>query len=242
MGLFQWFAKIKAERAERKRAEIARQLNARYENDLFAWRHEAQQLQNELDIALDPKRFTLAATELPLILHKGEEPLLVAQGAALVEPKRLPGQWMGGYSGFSFRIIKGVSYHVGDSRGTYVPGPEVPTPIATGTVTITNQRIVFQSDKQAREFLFAKLLGYQHDPAVPVTYFQVSNKQKVSGIAYDLETSRTVRFRLSLALAEFRGETASLVQELQAEIAKHDRAKPVSPQQLASGSAGQLVT
>jgi hypothetical protein len=197
----------------------------RPERALAAWRHESADLQDELEFAIDPPRSGDTAAG-SLALHKGEGVLLVGSGAALVEPKRLPGQWVGGSSGFSFRVMKGVRYNVGRSRGTYSPGAEVATSIAVGTVTITNQRVVFQSDREAREFSFTKLLGYQHDPARPLTYFQMSNRKKVSGIGYDGENARTIRFRLALALAQFRGETEALVRDLKAEIAKHEAARP----------------
>ena len=145
----------------------------RYHRALAKWQTEHDELQKEIRFAMDkPPALDGTSDLVPIMPHKGECLFLVAQGAALVEPKRLPGQWVGGYSGVSFRVMKGVSYHIGGSRGQYVPGPEIPTPTAVGTATITNQRITFQSGQQAREFHFSKLIGYQHDPQAPVTYFQ----------------------------------------------------------------------
>lgn len=208
---------------QRAAAEFAR---AEYERAEKAWADENVQLRGELAAALGPDKVWLHDDPVPIVLHKGEHVLLVLNGAALVEPRRLPGQWVGGYSGFSFRVMKGVTYHTGGSRGTYVPGPEAPSPIAVGTATITNQRVVFQSDKQAREFTFAKLLGYQHDPSLPLTFFQVSNRQKVSGIGYDTLTARIVRFRLSLGIAEFQGQLPALVQAINEEIIANDATRP----------------
>jgi hypothetical protein len=101
--------------------------------------------------------------------------------------------------------------------------------IASGSATITDQRVVFQSTQQAREFQFSKLLGYQHDPAMPVTFFQVSNRQKVSGITYDTQSARMFRFRLSLALAQYHGEQGGLVAHLRDELAQHDAKRLALP-------------
>jgi hypothetical protein len=89
--------------------------------------------------------------------------------------------------------------------------------------------VVFQSDKEAREWAFSKLLGYQHDPGKPLTYFQVSNRQKVSGIGYSLVNLRTIRFRLSLALAHFRDEMPALLAHIRQEARDHEAARPKAP-------------
>ena len=230
MGILQWW--------QRRRAAIERDLarrryqaaEAAFERAESAWNAEAVTLQRELEIASNPTALaTSANVTVPIVVHKGEVVLLVAAGATLVEPKRLPGQWIGGYSGMSFRVMKGVRYHVGGTRGTYIQGAEVPQPIALGTVTITDRRVVFQSDKQAREWAFGKLLGYQHDPANPITYLQVSNRQKVSGVGYDAEHARVFQFRLGLGLAMFQEQVPDLVAQVQREIAEHDADKPTPP-------------
>jgi hypothetical protein len=221
MGFFTWLS-------ERWRAWQERQAQNRYVSQLAEWERDDAGLQQEIQLASEPEGVT-GSNAVPIVLHKGESAFLVASGAALIEPKQLPGRWVGSYSGVSFRVMKGVSYHVGGTRGHYVPGPDVPAPIAKGTVTVTNQRVVFQSDQQAREWAFAKLLGYQHDPSKPVTYFQVSNRQKVSGIGYGMESSRVFRFRLGLALAHFRGEIPALLAHLKKEAEDHAAAKPQAP-------------
>jgi hypothetical protein len=141
----------------------------------------------------------------------------------------LPGHWQGGYSGFSFRIAKGVRYHVGGTRGSYAQGEEVPTPIDTGTVTVTDQRVVFQGAKQAREWLFSKLLGYQHSASMPWTALQVSNRQKVSGVLYDKAHAEDFHFTLALALANYRGEVPAFVAHLEAELKEHEATRPAPP-------------
>jgi hypothetical protein len=238
MGLFDWLrkprdvelglAELEREAQVRAEREIA-EARERFLREQTAWDQEQSELEKEIRLASEPEGFVGASDIISIMLHKQESVFLVGQGAALIEPKRLPGAWVGGYAGLSFRIIKGVTAHVGGSRGQYIPGPDVPAPIATGTATITNQRIVFQSDQHAREWAFSKLLGYQHDPNKPVTFFQVSNRQTVSGIGYSSETARMWRFRLSLALAHFRSEVPGLLAHLKQEMTAHEAAKPQTP-------------
>jgi hypothetical protein len=127
------------------------------------------------------------------------------------------------------RVMRGVTVHTGGSRGTYVPGPEAPAAIAVGTVTVTNQRVIFQSSAQAREFAFAKLLGYQHDPTSPLTFFQVSNRQKVSGVGYDRQSARVWRFRLALALAIFHDDLPKIAAHMQDEVQQQLNWRPSAP-------------
>jgi len=173
------------------------------------------------------------AADSPVVLKKGERMFLVASGAHLIEPRRGPGHYSGGYQGVSFKVMKGVRYHVGGTRGTFVQGEERPSPIDEGTVTITDQRVVFQGMKQAREWSFAKLLGVQHDPHLPWTAIQVSNRQKVSGFLYDEANAPMVRFRLSLALTHFRGDVKDLQAEVDRQLAEHRSEQPPYPAPLA---------
>jgi len=198
-----------------------------YDKAKAEWDVDDTRLHQLLDTT---KSFTGGTTAdkpgFPLQLKRGERAFLVGQGVTLVEPRRGSGHWTGGYSGFSFRIAKGVRYHVGGTRGHYVQGEERPTAVDTGTVTITNQRVVFQGTKKAREWSFDKLLGYQNDSEAPLTLLSVSNRQAVSGFLYDREHAEDVHFRLALGLADFNGTRDDLVRQIEAEIAQHHTAKP----------------
>jgi hypothetical protein len=208
-----------------------------HEHAVDRWRAEEQTWETEqgrLRELVDTAR-TFAGvgrgedTRIPIELHGDERVFYVAEGVALIEPRRLPSHWEGGYSGFSFRIARGVRWHVGGTRGHSVPGAEVPTPIDTGTATITDQRVVFQGDKQAREWAYAKLIGYHHDPAAPWTAIQVSNREKVSGILYDHAHADEFHFRLALALAHYHHDVEGFVHQLEAEVASHAQNEPRPP-------------
>jgi hypothetical protein len=153
----------------------------------------------------------------------------------LVETRRGAGHYVGGYSGFSFRVAKGVRYHVGGTRGQYQAGAEQPTVIDTGTATITDQRVVFQGAKQTREWAFTKLLGYQHFDAPPWTAIQVSNRQKTSGVLCDGDTAENFQFRLALALAHYRGEGPTFVGQLEGQVRDHEASRPIEPPPTAPG-------
>jgi hypothetical protein len=229
----EWTRKLARRRQEAARPseEQAREKsNREYEQAKAAWDVDDGRLRQLLDMA---KSFTggTAADHpgIPLQLKGGERVFLVAQDVALVEPRRGSGHWTGGYSGFSFRIAKGIRYHVGGSRGHFVQGEERPTPVDAGAVTITNRRVVFQGAKKAREWAFNKLLGYQHDSEVPLTLLSVSNRQAVSGFLYDREHAEDVHFRLALGIADCNGARDDLVHQIETEIEAHGAQKPRSP-------------
>jgi hypothetical protein len=160
------------------------------------------------------------------LFKKAEAATLDYRGSVLLEPRRQPGHYTGGYSGFSFKITTGVRYHVGGTRGTYQPGPEVATVIDSGTITITNQRVVFRGTKQTREWAFAKLLGWSHDDPHPITYLQVSNRQKTSGFGYQADHAPLVRFRLAWAMALFSDQVDHLRLSLEDELKAHQTSRP----------------
>ena len=222
-------AEKKTREAIETRAQQAKAAGASYSVALSTWTAERDELAEFLQEARHWEGIDQSVTHVPLLLHKGEDPMLVLHGAGLIEPQRGPGHYEGGYSGFSFRVAKGVSYRIGGSRGTFRQGEETPTFIDTGTVTITNQRVVFQGAKQAREWAFAKMLGYEHDSHEPYTVVQVSNRQKVSGFLYDDANTALIRFRLGLATAMFNGSTAAFAADLERQVAEHDAAKPRPP-------------
>jgi hypothetical protein len=207
------------QREHDRRRRVYEQANAR-------WEAENEELRQFLNLARTFRGGTSADAPLALQLRRGERAFYVVSNAALVEPRRAPGQWVGRSSGWSFRVARGVYYRVGASRGTYVPGQEQQTVVDYGTATITNQRATFQGGRQAREWQFAKLLGYADDPAWPVTILQVSNRQKASGIMYPGEHTPWFRFSLALALACYRRADGAFVAQVEAEFNAHQAARP----------------
>jgi hypothetical protein len=220
MGLFK--------KGKKKAERIAQGKVAAQQRAVEEWETERTELVEKIDRARTFKGVTGAEVPADAVvqLKKDESFLLQAEGAVLIEPRRDEGHYQAGSSGFSFKVAKGVRYRVGGTRGTYVPGEEQPTPVDTGTMTITNQRVVFQGAKQAREWSYSKLIGMQHDPQQPWTAIQVSNRQKVSGFLYDNDNAPEIRFRLALGVALFNDASDELAASLEQELAEHDAAKP----------------
>jgi hypothetical protein len=96
--------------------------------------------------------------------------------------------------------------------------------VDTGTVYITNKRVIFTGAKQTRECLFSKLIAFDHDDAEGSTTLSVSNRQKPTTIHYGAALSASFDFRLDLA--HFRGTVADLVKQLQADLAQLDADRP----------------
>lgn len=225
-----FLSSLRQRKEEKRRAEAVKG----YEQALAAWQQEADELQAFLDSAQEFRGYSaeeLAGQDIsgPILLKKGERVFVVIEGVSLVEPRQGRGQYSGGYSGFSFRIVKGVRYHVGGSRGQYTPGEEKPALIDTGTATITSQRVVFQGPKQSREWTYSKLIGYQHDSQHPMTMLQVSNRQKASGLLYTQESAEQIHFLLALATTLFNDSLNALITSIKGELADHEASKPLPP-------------
>jgi hypothetical protein len=202
----------RAERAERAR-----------DRQLQTWQSDEQSIQEMLSVA---RTFYGLAAAPGFILKRTEAAYSIITDVALIEPRRAPGQYKGSYSGYSFRITQGVRYHVGGSRGRYVPGPESPTIIDRGDACITDQRVLFRGPKQSREWQFAKMIGYTPSADRSWTALQVSNRQKVSGIAYGTAVADLFEFRFHVALATFQGQRDELIANLEREQQAHSSARP----------------
>jgi hypothetical protein len=196
-----------------------------YRRALVDWQHDDQTLQTCLDLI---RRGPGQADGM--VLSNGEGCYFTYRNSSLIESRRAQGHYIAGYSGFSFRVAKGVNYHLGGVRGHYVPGPDEPTQIDTGTMFFTTRRFVFLGSRQNREWAFPKLLGYQHDPSAPRTFVQVSNRQKVSGFGYAPEDAVLLHFVVALCLAASQGHVADLETSLGGEVSEHQASKPAAPE------------
>jgi len=207
---------------ERRAAEAARRAAVAEQNAAAAASQHRALLVRELDEAKNFTGFDISQVpQCPLHAHAGEQVFLDAIGAELIEPRRGPGHYSGFNQGVSVHVpgTKSMRYRIGANRGTFVQGEEVPTPIDKGTFVITDQRAVFIGNKDTREWLWSKLLGFTHATDAPWTAIAVSNRQKTSGVLYDRATEDQVRFMLDLAVARSTGDTTSLVEQIQGELA-----------------------
>lgn len=202
--------------ARRREAKKLEHDKAQHDAAVVAWEQERDDRQARLELAEG------GGSNEPVqgfVLKVGERAYAVIEGVALIEPRRTPGKMVGGSSGASFRVAKGVTLRTGRVKGTYVPGPEMPTPVDTGTALVTNRRVAFSGPLQTREWLFDKMIGVDHDASGTWTALQVSNRQRTSGIAYGIELSGTIHALLDIAMADWQGRLVDLVTKLRGEIA-----------------------
>jgi hypothetical protein len=204
---------------------------AAYRRALEPWQDEADALRAQLAIAQSFSGATAAdEASVPLQLAPGERVFSVLERVGLVEPRNLPERWAVGYTGFSFRLARGVRYRDAVGGKKKQPGEELPTPVDTGMATITDRRVVFHGSRRTREWAFANMAGYHNDGRVPVTLFNLSNREKVSGLLYDRAHADDVHFRLALALAHYGGNVADFVSHIERQLAMHEGTRPEPPQ------------
>jgi hypothetical protein len=161
---------------------------------------------------------TATASVDGFMLKKGELATFIFRGVGLVEPRRTPGQWSGGSHGVSIHVAKGLNYRVGQSRGTYTQGEERPTVIDTGNFLVTDQRFIFAGSKRTIEWSYTKLVGFSLEQA-GMSIFNVSNRQKASGVAYATAIDHIVDAVVAAAVARYQGtaQHAAVVAELEDE-------------------------
>jgi hypothetical protein len=98
-----------------------------------------------------------AVAEHKLMTKAGEEVYLEI-GAELLKEVSIR-EWQSGSTGFSFRIVKGVRYHVGQTRGkSVVVGTELKIE-DVGLLAISSKRIAFMGEQKTLEIPFAKLMN-----------------------------------------------------------------------------------
>lgn len=97
------------------------------------------------------------ASRAPNVILQKKETLHWVESASLLEERVVSRRYVGGSSGFSFRIMKGVTYRCGQSRGEYVTDKAV-VPVSYGELVITNRRVIFRGDKKSFNLRLDKLL------------------------------------------------------------------------------------
>jgi hypothetical protein len=167
------------------------------------------------------------------MLGAGEALFLKATNTALIEDRRGQGHYEGHSTGVSIPIGsvagRSVRYRVGANKGHYVQGTPTPTAIDTGSIYVTNKRVIFQGSKQTRECVFAKLIGFEHNDVAGSTTFSVSNRQRATTVFYGPALAPVFDFRLDLALAHFKGTLADFTNQIQGELAQLEAQRPPAP-------------
>jgi hypothetical protein len=210
-------------KAAQQRAEAA--ATAAHERAAAAWQTQHDASQHVLELARDFH----GEQSSDVVLKKGESLFGRLENASLIEDRAGRGEWQGRSQGVSIPIGsfggRSVRYRVGASRGHYVQGTPVATAIDTGTIFITNRRVIFRGLKQNRECIFDKLISCEHlDSGESV--FAVSNRQKNTVLHYGPQLSDWFRIHYEVAFADYQGTRDQLVAEIEEHLAELDRNKP----------------
>ncbi len=218
------FEEHKKRKAEEARFVAEEKSKQDYLGEVAVWEHQLE----GLHVLLAMAQRNIDSSASALMLKKDELLLVQAEGVGLVEDRRGAGHWQGASQGVSFPIGKiagrSVRYRVGTTRGHFVQGQPVPTMVDKGTMSITNQRIVFQGTSKSIECAFAKLLGIQHSTG-EITV-SVSNRQKPTVLYFGPEIDDKVSDRLGIAIGLFHGEGEHLQQQLEEQIRELEAQKP----------------
>ena len=145
------------------------------------------------------------------------------------EAGRAPGQYVGGTQGLSIPVVAGIRYRVGAMRGTFVPGDAIQAYKEVGDVILSTDRIMFNGMYNTKEWAFAKWNGAATSDDESDYIFNVSNRQKTSGILFDASVGR--EFNRFLAQAINAAENGlegviSTVEKVLKDLAEDEPKKP----------------
>lgn len=93
----------------------------------------------------------------PIILGKGESVLWTYNGVTMYQEKTVK-EYAGRRSGWSFRVMKGVTYHMGGTKIRPVEHSYMDDK-GTGTLYVTNKNLIFQCSTSAQKVPYAKMIG-----------------------------------------------------------------------------------
>jgi hypothetical protein len=219
------FEKMKARRLAAQEKQEAAKASEQAAVAMAQWQSQFDAVTAMIELASGP-----GIVPDGFIMHRGEACFGSLTNCSLVEERRGPGQFSAGNAGVSIPVGKignyPIRYHVGATRGHYVQGTPAPTAIATGTMYITDQRIIFLGSTQTRECAFEKLVGINQDDEVGTVTISVTNRQHPTVIAFGADMAEWVRFHLSVGLAHFHDTSNDLVAQLTQQLGQITGAKP----------------
>lgn len=114
---------------------------------ITAIQHSKQELAR-FKLMEEIERGVLPTLDNPGIILQKNEIAHWGEPVNLLEEKVISRQYVGGSSGVSVRICKGVSYRVGAQRGQLVTQTGI-LPVSSGPLVVTNKRVVFSGDRKS---------------------------------------------------------------------------------------------
>jgi hypothetical protein len=122
------------------------------------------------------------ASSANFALKPGEILLDTLNNVNLLEWVSTGSTYQGGSAGFSFRVMRGVSYRVGRTSGQLIKNPPALRIVDTGTVNFTTERITFVGLRETRAYDVAKILDLQIDHNGQTVMISVSNRKTPSAL------------------------------------------------------------
>jgi hypothetical protein len=108
-----------------------------------------------------------------IVLKRGE--LLHLEEPAALLKEVIQREWRSGSRGMSFRVMKGVSYRVGSTRGQMVEVGRTLEPVDEGSLCVTSSRVVYTGLRKTIEMPYSKFLDINvYTDAVQI---HVTNRQ-----------------------------------------------------------------
>jgi hypothetical protein len=223
------FEKFKAKRASAQQAHAAQKAQQAAASQAASWQAEHDGAAALLREASSP-----GGVPEGLVLHKGEGCVGTLTDCGLIEEQRGRGSFVAGSQGVSIPIGsiggKAIRYHVGATKGHYEQGKLAAQVVATGTLYITDQRLIFTGPTQTRECAFTKLVAVNRDDQAGTLTISVSNRQKPTVISFGPAVSGWVGFHVDLALSRWRGDDDQFIEHLKANLAEIDARRPPAVQ------------
>ena len=105
----------------------------------------------------DDNEINLPTNDCPVILKRGEEPIVVLPNLILREPQSVRTSY-GSYGGPTVRLMKGVSFRLGGASHRSSSHDEIKI-IDKGTLTITNKRLIFTGSMKTLNYNLSKILS-----------------------------------------------------------------------------------
>lgn len=96
-------------------------------------------------------------TPSPIVLGRGESIIWTYNGVTMYQEKTVK-EYGGRRSGWSFRVMKGVTYHMGSTQIKPIEHTFMDCK-GTGSLYITNKHLIFQSPTAAQKIPYSKLIG-----------------------------------------------------------------------------------
>jgi hypothetical protein len=202
------------------------------DNEQYAIAHTDWQTDIEIFKKIK-EAFKLAAKGEDVVANQtiqkpGEIVLWIAQGQ-FHEAGRGAGQFVAASQGLSIPVVAGIRYRVGATRGTYVSGDPIQKYGEVGDVVLTTNRVLFNGMINTREWAFAKWNGAAASEDETDYIFNVSNRQKTSGVLFSPRDGREFNRYLSCALIAAEYGIDRVITEVDKNMKELEEDKPMPP-------------